>query len=266
MDLGRPLEAAPSFLRALEIYEHLEETEHEHYAKTSMALGTALRLLGYYRDARNRLERALRLHRQVLREDDPQIAKPLILLGALLAEQADCGEAPPAAQRREILDAARGYLEEALGLLEQFWGEDHPLTAGVLAVAANVAEAEDRQYDASSRRRVADAVRAAVLTSADADFLAEGANIFASRGLYDEAELYGRRSLELRRAAAEDGTLDVAEAEFALGRLLQLRGRDPEAAEHLQQALDLGEAILGEYHPETELVRACLTYLWGRGT
>ena len=66
--------------------------------------------------------------------------------------------------------------------------------------------------------------------------------------------------LDMRRIAPAGEKLEVASAEFALGRLLQLQGRDAEAAEHLQLALDILEAILGGDNPETELVRDCLSY------
>lgn len=264
MDLGRPHEAAPSFRRALDIYEGLEETEHERHANTTMRYGAVLGLLGDFEGARSRLESALRVHRRILQEENTRIVKNLILLGALLAGEAERGGGSTVAQRQEILEAARVHLGEALGPLSQQWGEDHPLTAGVMQVAANVAEAQGRQPNASSLRAKADAIRGAVLRGTDADYIGNGTEIFAARGLYDEAELYGRRALELRRSPDAGGGLRVAEVQFALGRLLLLLGRDPEAAQHLEEALALREAGLGRGDPATELVRDCLTYLRGR--
>lgn len=264
MNLGRAQEAAASHRRAQRIYEDLEETEHERYANVSMAYGAALGLLNAFDGARDHLESALCINKQVLQEENTRIVKNLILLGALLAGEAARGGGPTAVDKREILDAARGHLQEALDPLNQLWGRHHPLTAGVMRVAAKVAEAEGRYADASSLRAGADAIRGAVLRYADADFVSEGVEIYAARGLYDEAELYGRRALDIRRSAAAGGSLEVATAEFALGRLLQLLGRDAEAAEHMEQALFLREAILGEGQPETEIVRDCLSYARGR--
>lgn len=265
MDLGRLHEAANSYRRALDIHEGLEETEHERYADTTMRYGAVLGLLGDFEGARSRLESALCVHRRVLQEENTRIVKNLILLGALLAGEAEGGRGSTAAQRQKILEAARMHLGEALGYLGQGWGENHPLTAGVMWVAASVAEAEGHHADASSLRAKAGAIRRAVLRGADADFIGKGTEIFAARGLYDEAELYGRRALELRRSATAGGDLEVAEVEFALGRLLLLLGgRDAEAAQHLEEALTLREASLGRGDPATELVRDCLTYLRGR--
>lgn len=265
MDLGRPREAALSYQRALKIYEDLRETEHERYANTSMALGAALGLLGNFDDARFHLERALCLYRRILPEEDTRIVKNLILLGALLTGEVNRDGGSTGEQGREILDAARGHLEEALDNLSQRWGDDHPLTAGVMSVAADVAAAEGRLEDEASLRAKADVIRTTVLHGANAEFIGEGTEIFASRGLYGEAELYGKRTLDLRRSAAEGGSLEVAEAKLALGCLFLLLGRDAEAAPHLQEAFNLREAILGTDDPATELVRDCLSYLREHG-
>lgn len=261
MDLGWTREAANRYRQALDIYEALEETEHERYADTSMALGAALGLLGDFEGARSRLERALCVHRRVLQEENTRIVKNLILLGALLAREVDRDGGPTGEQSREILGAARGHLGEALGSLRQWWGEDHPLTAGVMEVAANVAGAEGSEEDAASLRARAEAIRGAVLRGADADSIGKETEILAAGGLYDEAELYGRRALELRRSAAELGFHDFEVPTF--GRLLQLLGRGEEAARHLEEALNIREALLGRSDPATELVRDCLTYLHG---
>lgn len=266
MDLGRVREATSSYRRSLDVYEDLDETEHERYANTTMGYGAALGLLGDFGGARDRLELALLVNRRVMPEGSTRIVKNLILLSALLAVEAGRVGSSTATEKREILDTARGHLEEVLDPLRRLWGEGAPLTAGVMRVAANVAEAEGRHADASPLRARADAARGNVLRNADADFVAKGVEIFAARGLYGEAELYGWRALDLRRFVAPKGSFKVAEAEFALGRLLQLRGRRLDAAEHLKEALNLREALLGEGHPATELVRDCLSYAGGRQT
>ena len=260
MGLGRPREAALSYRLALEIYEGLGETEHERYANTSMAHGAVLGLLGDFGGARRRLERALRVNRRILWERDDRIVKNLILLGALLAGEAGRGGGAAGARRREILAAAREHLGEALDLLEGSSEGPNPLAAGVEGVAAGVAEAEGRRGDAGSLRARSDAVRTAVFLNADPGFIGQGTEIFAARGIYREAELYGRRALELRRSAAAGPDLEVAEAEFALGRFLLLVGRGAEAAPHLREALGIREAILGPNDPATALVRECLAH------
>ena len=265
MNLGRPHDAAPSHRQALDIYEDLEETENERYANTSMALGATLGLLGDFEGARSRLERALCIHRRVLPKESTRIVKNLIILGALLAGEAGRDGGHTAAEKWEILSASRENLEEALEPLRRLWGEDSPLTASVRRVAADVAEAQGRQADASSLRGMADAVRGSVLQGAPADFIAQGVEILAARGLYGDAELYAKRALDLRRSADPMGSLKVADAEFSLGRLLQLLGRDQEAEQHLKEALVLREAILSEDDPATGIVADSLSYLRGRG-
>lgn len=269
MDLGRPREAARSYRRAREIYEGIGETEHERYANTTMGHGAVLGLLGDLRRARDLLELALRINRRVLPKADPRTVKNLILVGALLARAARLRSGREADElasesRAETLKSARGCLEEALDVLGRPPEVETPLSAGVMEVVADVADSEGGQGDATSLREKAAAVREKVLREAEADFIGQGTEIFAARGLYDEAELYGRRALQLRRSAAADGDLGVADAEFALGRLLSLLGRDAEAAGHLEEALRLRDAILGPADPATRLVSECLAYSRGR--
>lgn len=267
MDLGRPGQAAPNFRRALDIREDLDEVEHERYAGTSMALGAALALLGDYQNARARVERALGVHRRTLREGDPRLIRPLVLLGAVLADAA-VDRPPGVTDTREVLGAAREHLEEALDLLETEHGEDHPLTAAVMALASRVAEGEGRGEDASSLRERAETTRGAVLGWAEAEpaaeFLYRWADAFGSHGLYEEAEIYGRKALEVNRSAGPDGAPGIADAEFVLGRLLQLLGRNSEAERHLEEALSIRQGTLGRRDPPTQLVTACLAYLRGQ--
>jgi len=261
MDLGRPREAAPRFGHALDIYEELEETLHERYANTTMGLGAALWLQGDLRGARCSLKRALCVHRRVLQEGHPQTARNLILLGALLDAEANRDGSLPDEEKREILGSARTHLDEALTLVRESHGEDHPLSAGVMRVAAGVAVAEGRHGDATSLRERANAIRKGALEGEEADFLATGAEVFAACGLYDEALIYQERSLELRRRATQMETAEVAAAEFALSCLLQLVGRDGDAEIHLEQALLMQEKLFREDHPAIQLTRESLLNL-----
>lgn len=263
MDLGRVREAATRYRQALDIYESLEETEHERYGDTCMALGTARGLQGAFDEARDLLEKALSVHRQALQEENPRIVRNLILLGTLLAKEAGRDGGTTGDRRLEILEAAQERLGEALEHLRQRWGEDHPLTAGVMRITADIAEAKDDHTGALSLRGRAEDIRGPLLQGADADSLSEDMKVFIDHGLYDEAKIFGKRALELRQSENEAEGLQVAEATFALGRLLQLLGNEGEAARHLEETLKIREAVLVRDDPATELVRDCLTYLRG---
>ena len=62
-----------------------------------------------------------------------------------------------------------------------------------------------------------------------ADDLDKAANVFAMRGLYEEALRYQERALMLRAEAFGPKSLEAATSLFAMGRLLHLQGRDSEA-------------------------------------
>lgn len=245
MDLGQPHQAATNYRRAVDIHEDLEETENEAYANYAMELGTALRLLEDFEGARSSLESALRIHKLVLPKKDTRIVKNLILFGTLLAGEAVRERKSAGEQQRETLNAARERLDEALDHLRQEWGEDYPLTAGVMRSAADVATAEDRQEDAEPLRARAEAIREDIFQEADAGFIGESLKSLAVRGLFEDAEIYGRRALELRRAASEGESLEVAQAELDLGLFLLLVGRGSDAERHLRKALNIREEILG---------------------
>lgn len=265
MDLGRHREASPHFERALRIYEEdLNDVHQFRYAGTAMKLGSALRAQKDYQGAWTRLEQALTIHREVLREGHDETAKNLINLGTLLKEQADCDKSLSSAERAEALGATRGYLEEALTLSENLYRKDHPIIGGILQVLAAVACAENRREDERSCRERAEEIRERILATVQAttvDNLDKGANALGERGLYEEAVFYQQRSVQVRTETPGKRSLNVATSLFQLARLLQLQGRDEEAAPYLEQALAACEEVLGKGDHLTELVRENLTVL-----
>lgn len=265
MDFGRYRKASPCFERALRIYERdLNDVRHVWHAGNAMRLGWALRAQKDYRRAWARMARALDIHKQVLGEDNADTAKNLMNLGALFKEQADLDESLSATKREEVLGSARECLEEALTLSEGLYGEEHPITGGILRVLDGVAYLEDRQEDEKSYRERAEAIREKALATADLDTVDEldkAAKALGERGLYEEAIVYQERSLELRSQTFEERSFEAARSLFNMACLLQLQGRDAEARSYLEQALTACEEVPGECEPFTELVRENLTIL-----
>ena len=82
----------------------------------------------------------------------------------------------------------------------------------------------------------------------------KAANVFAMRGLYEEALRYQEHSLMLRTEAFGPRSLEAAMSLFAMGQLLHLQGRDNEARSYLERALAIREELLGESDPNTQLI------------
>jgi tetratricopeptide (TPR) repeat protein len=186
-------------------------------------------------------------------------------LGTLLKEQADRDESQSATKREEILRSARECLKEALTLSEEgLYGEEHPITGGILRVLASVAYVEDRQEDAVTYRERAEAIREEALRTVDPDIvdkLDKGAEALVERGLCEEVIVYQARSLELRAQTSEERGFEAASSLFNMARLLRLLGRDAEACSYLEQALAACEGVPGECESFTGFVRENLTIL-----
>ena len=167
-------------------------------------------------------------------------------------------------KREETLRSARECLEEALTLSEGLYGEESPITGGILRALAGVAYVEDRQEDEVSYRERAEAIRQKALATVDLDTvddLDKVAKALGERGLYEEALVYQERSLELRSQTLEERSFEAARSLFNMACLLQLQGRDAEARSYLEQALAACEEVPGECEPFTELVQENLTIL-----
>jgi tetratricopeptide (TPR) repeat protein len=247
MDLGRHREASPYLERALSTHEgDLNDVSHGRYAGTAMTLGSALRAQKRYRDARARLEHALKIHRRVLPEEHSVIAKNLMSLGALLEEQANRDGSLLATEQEEVLRSAHKYLEEALTLSEALHGRDHGITGGILRVLADVTNTAGHLEDERLYRERAEAIRRQHFASVDVDTASEldrGAMALAERGLYEEATAYQRYSLQLRSEAFGEKSLEAAVSLFALSRLLLLQGLDEQARPYLKQVLVAREEL-----------------------
>lgn len=263
MDLGRHREASPNLERALRIYEtNLDEVHHERYANTSMTLGSALRAQKDYRLARIHLKKALDIHKEVMEEENEEITRNLMNLGALLVEQVEREGSLSVSERQEALGSALVYLEEALTVSKKLHSEDHPTTGGVLRALASVAYAEARHEDEVSYRERAEAIRQRAFDSAaTSDELYQDAMQLGQRGFYDEAIVYQQHSLELSAATFGRESLQAATSMLGLSGLLQLHGLDGEACPHLEHALAIYKSLLGEHDPSTELVRESLSIL-----
>lgn len=264
MDLGRHGEAGPHLASALEILADEVELAHERNAGTLVVLGRALRAQRDYPLAVSSIESALNVNVNIGRTYSPAAADALANVGATYKEWAEEDQMLPASQRAQILEQASGALHGALNGSEQMYGEDHPMTGGILRVLAEVCQAQGHSEDGRRYRERAETNRRKNFQAGDEDAAstlnAQGTSL-TNQGLYDEACAYMERILSIRKQTLGERNFDTSTSLFKLGVLLQLRGLDEEARQHLERALDARADTCGEMHPATELVRENLRLL-----
>ncbi len=266
MDLARHGEAAYHLTSALEVLSDEVELSHERNASTLVTLGRAFRALGDHSDATSSIDSALGLYREIGMAYSNTSARALANVGATFKEWAEEDSTLPIPQRATILEQARGSLQVALDGAEEMYGEDHPITGGILQALAEVCAAQgDAESDGRYRER-AEASRRANFDSEDAN-VASTLNLYGTiltrQGLYDEAQSYLERALDIRENTLGEEDFDTSTSLFKLGILLQLRGRDEEAREYLERALTVRSGLCGEGHAATEIVRENLRLLNG---
>ena len=158
MDLGRHEEAEPHLMSALAILADEVGQAHERNAGTLVSLGRALRARRAYPQAVSSIESALTTYENIGIGYTRAVADALANAGATYKEAEEVQMLPASLQAR-ILEQANGALHGALNGSEQMYGEDHPMTGGILRVLAEVCEAQGYTEDGRRYRERAEANR-----------------------------------------------------------------------------------------------------------
>ncbi len=236
------------------------------HAGTLVTLGRALRAQRDYPLAVSSIESALRIYMNIGKTYSPAAADALANVGATYKEGAEEDQTLSASRRAWILEQASGSLRGALNGSEQMYGEDHPMTGGILRLLAGVCDAQGHTEDGRRYRERAEANRQKNFQAEDANAAStlnmRGTSLI-NQGLYDEANAYLERALNIRVDTLGEQHFDTSTSLFKLGILLQLRGCDEEARQYLDRALAVRSAVCGQDHAATELVRDNLRLLSG---
>jgi tetratricopeptide (TPR) repeat protein len=264
MDLGRHGEAGPHLVSALEILADEVELAHERNAHTLVVLGRALRAQRDYPGAVSSIESALTIYMNIGRTYSADSAQALANAGAAYMEWVDKDQTLSARLRVRLLDQASGALHGALSGSEQMYGEDYPMTGGIIRALAEVCYARGDTEHARRYRDRAEANRRANLGAEDAD-TASALNAYGDsltgQGLYDEAHAYLKRALDIREEVLGEQDFDTSTSFLKLGILLQFRGQNEEARRYLERALAVRVEVCGGEHPASALVRENLELL-----
>lgn len=261
MDLGRCQRAIPHLESALTTLVGEFGENHERNAGTLVMLGSALRAMGDRMQAATSVTRALDVYEIVVVTASPAVSKAFANLGSIIAEEV---ELEGTLADTQILELASGLLRMALTGSEGGYGEDHPMTGGLVRALGAIREAQGAVDDARRYRERAEACRRLNLRGGDAEAagtISEAARSLMGWGLYDEAQAYLERALTVREDILGELNFDTSTSFFELGILHQIRGSDAQARQHLKRALDIRAIACGQTHPATELVRENLSLL-----
>ncbi|MCZ6699015.1 MAG: tetratricopeptide repeat protein [Planctomycetota bacterium] len=252
-------------------------------AAIRQTLGETYRELGFYKEAGPHLIRALEIRRDVLGNQDPDVAETLHSLSGLATQTGDFAksirlerEALEIRRRRygdespqvadsltyqaaalkgmKQYDGAEKLYREALVMRRNLLGEDH---ADVAASLNNLATCLKRMGGFTlAERRFQDAVDLIRKLGDDDDYrIAKGLNNVASclvqLGDYDKAEAALTEALQMKERLLEPDDPSVAQTLHDLSSL-NAQSEDFEAAEaHCRRALLIRRERLGEGHHAT---------------
>jgi tetratricopeptide (TPR) repeat protein len=161
--------------------------------------------------------------------------------GLFLYNQGRYGEAEP-------------LYQQALAIMRERLGEQHPDTAASLNNLARLYQAQGRYDEAEPLYQQALAIMRERLgeqhphTAASLNNLAM---LYQAQGRYDEAEPLYQQALAIMRERLGEQHPDTATSLNNLAMLYQAQGRYDEAEPLYQQALAIRKARLGEQHPDT---------------
>lgn len=264
MDLGRHEEAGSHLASALKILADEVELAHERNAGTLVIVGRALRAKRDYPGAVSSIESALNIYINIGRTYSAAAAGALANVGATYTEWAEEDQTLSASHRAWVFEQASGSLQGALNGSEQMYGEEYPMTGGILRVLAGVCDAQGHTEDGRRYRERAEANRHKNFQGANADSataLNSYGTSLTNQGLYEEAHAYLEQVLSIREDILCEQDFDTSTILLKLGILHQLWGRDAQARPYLDRALTLRADVCGETHPATELVRENLSLL-----
>ena len=80
-------------------------------------------------------------------------------MGTMFKEWAEEEGTRPAQERAQVIEGASVYLHAALNGSEQMYGEDHPMTGGILRALSAVCDAQGHTEDGRRYREGAEANR-----------------------------------------------------------------------------------------------------------
>jgi|HigsolmetaAR202D_1030399.scaffolds.fasta_scaffold00069_47 Tfp pilus assembly protein PilF len=243
--------ARPLFKRALELYEQLLGTEHEHAVTCLANLADLLRDQSEYQEAQRLFETVLPVYERLLGPKHLTVANSLMNLAFLIKDQ---GAYPH----------AQSLLERALAIYEQVLGPRHRTVANCLTQLAFLIKDQGDYEGARPLFERALAINEEIL----------GPNHFTTTMslsnlaflIKDQGDYEGARPLFERALAINEQTLgphhpQTATSLTSLAFLIKDQGDYEGARPLFERALAINEQTLGPHHPQTVTSLNSLAFL-----
>ena len=212
-------------------------------ARLMNTIGAVYQNLGLYDEAQSLIDEALRIRRETLGEDAPDVAESLLQKAWLLRDLGEAAEALPLAER-------------ALAIRRDAFGPEHVLIdEAMYHVASTNEELGDLETAIPLFREVLRLDRK-LLGDDDAQVPESMNNLavaLASYGETEEAEQLYRESLRLNRRILGPNHPEVATSAANLANLLFNTGQGEEGLALAEEALDIRTRVLGPDHPHTAI-------------
>ncbi len=212
-------------------------------ARLLNTIGAVYENLGLYEDARGPIDEGLRLRRQWLGDDDPEVAESLVQKAWLLRDTGHSDEALP-------------LIEHALEIQRAAYGEEHPDINETLYHLGSTYEELGRYDDAIALYRQVLELDHRLLGEDDphvGESLNNLAVALSGQGAYAEAESLYRESLAFNRRVLGEDHPEVATSMANLSNLVFQHVDQEEGLALAEQALEMRRRILGDEHPATAI-------------
>jgi tetratricopeptide (TPR) repeat protein len=223
-------------------------------AAVRLTIGRTYREIGAYASAETQLRAAVRLRKEHLGEDHPQVMEALFNLGVLLASMGRHAEAVE--DHRIVLESRRARL-----------GPEHPHTLKAAYALGHSLWRAGRFRESEQLHREALEVQRRVLGGEHLDTVWSMHNLgiaLRDLGRFEEAERLFREALEISRRIAGVKAPLTLELTTQLGQLLFFQERLDEAEPLLREGLNRRLEVLGENHRSTSESLLALGHLVGR--
>jgi len=237
--LGKPSEAEPQLLRAVELGREVHPEGHADLAFSLHKLARVYEYLGRYEEAEATYRESLAMRRAILGEEHADVATSLNNLGWLR-------------ERRGNPTEAEALHREALAIRRALWGEEHVEVATSLNNLASALYAQGRLQESEALYRQSLDLDRRLRGETHANVAATMSNlavVLQELDQFDEALSLLRDAVRVTHAAWGEDHPNVATAMNNLARLLANREQYAEAEQLYRDAIEIERRARGPGHP-----------------
>ncbi|MGO9918547.1 MAG: tetratricopeptide repeat protein [Isosphaeraceae bacterium] len=198
---------------------------------------------GKYAQAQPLLEKALKIRRRLLTDDNPRTAESYNGMGSSLSSQGKYTQAQP-------------LYEKALEIYRRLFTDDNPHTAATYSNVGMNLNAQGRYAQAQPWLEKALEICRRLLTDDHADTAGSYSNVAYNlnhQGKYAQAQPLFEKALEIHRRLLTDDNPNTASSYNNLAMNLNAQGKYAQAQPLSEKTLEIARRLLTDDHPNTAL-------------